>query len=151
MILRANCKINLGLRVVRKREDGYHELQTVMLPVRELYDTLSVERTDGTDVEFRQSGIVVDCPADKNLVVRAARLMQQRYALCGVRITLDKRVPFGAGLGGGSSDATAVIVAMNDIFALDLSVATLAALAAELGSDTPFFVYNAPQYCILPP
>ncbi len=147
MILRANCKINLGLRVVRKREDGYHELQTVMLPVRELYDTLSVERTDGTDVEFRQSGIVVDCPADKNLVVRAARLMQQRYALCGVRITLDKRVPFGAGLGGGSSDATAVIVAMNDIFALDLSVATLAALAAELGSDTPFFVYNAPQYC----
>lgn len=147
MIVRANCKINLGLRVVRKREDGYHELQTVMLPVRGLYDTLTIERADSSDVEFRQSGIVVDCPADKNLVVRAARLVQQRYGVGGVRIALDKCVPFGAGLGGGSADATAVIVALNDLFALRLSPATLATLAAELGSDTPFFVYNTPQYC----
>lgn len=80
-------------------------------------------------------------------MVRAARLMQQRYDVGGVRLTLDKRVPFGAGLGGGSSDATAVIVAMNDIFSLALSKEQLSAIAAELGSDTPFFVYNTPQYC----
>lgn len=147
MILKANCKINLGLRVVRKREDGYHELQTIMLPVKGLYDTISIEPCKGRDVEFTQEGIVVDCPAEKNLTVRAARLMQERYGVGGVRIALDKRVPFGAGLGGGSADATAVIVAMNELFGLALEPATLASLAAELGSDTPFFVYNTPQLC----
>lgn len=147
MTIRANCKINLGLFVTRKREDGYHELQTVMLPVRGLYDLVEVERMDGDGVCFEGCGIEVDCPADKNLCVRAARLMQERYGVGGIRIKLDKRVPFGAGLGGGSSDATAVVVAVNDIYNLDLDKPTLAALAAELGSDTPFFVYNTPQLC----
>lgn len=147
MVVKAHCKINIGLRVVRRREDGYHELQTIMYPVRELYDVISVEAIEGSDVEFEGRGIVVDCPVEKNLVVRAARLMQQRYSTRGVRITLDKRVPFGAGLGGGSADATAVISAMNDIFALGIDRPTLASLAAELGSDTPFFVYDTPQYC----
>lgn len=147
MIIKAYCKINIGLRIVRKREDGYHELQTVMYPVRDLYDVVGVEQCDGDDVMFVGQGIVVDCPAEKNLCVRAARLMQRRYGVGGVRITLDKRVPFGAGLGGGSSDATAVIVAINDIYNLGLDKETLAELAAELGSDTPFFVYDEPQYC----
>lgn len=147
MIVKANCKINLGLFVTRKREDGYHELQTVMLPVRELYDVVEVERIDGCDVQFEGSGIEVDCPADKNLCVRAARLMQERYCVGGVKVKLDKRVPFGAGLGGGSSDATAVIVALNEVYSLGLDKPTLASLAAELGSDTPFFVYNTPQLC----
>ena len=147
MVVKAHCKINIGLRVVRRREDGYHDLQTIMYPVRELYDVISVEAIEGSDVEFVGRGIVVDCPVEKNLVVRAARLMQQRYATRGVRITLDKRVPFGAGLGGGSADATAVISAMNDIFALGIDRPTLASLAAEIGSDTPFFVYDTPQYC----
>ena len=147
MIVKAHCKINIGLRVVRRREDGYHELQTIMYPVRELYDVISVEAIEGCDIEFEGRGIVVDCPVEKNLVVRAARLMQQRYSTRGVRITLDKRVPFGAGLGGGSADATAVICAMNELFALGIDRPTLASLAAELGSDTPFFVYDTPQYC----
>lgn len=147
MIIRANCKINLGLRVTRKREDGYHELETVMLPVLGLYDKVEVEAMDGEGVWLTCSGLVVDCPADKNIMVRAARLVQERYATGGVRLHLDKRVPFGAGLGGGSSDATAVIVAMNDIFDLGLNINELEALAAELGSDTPFFVRNIPQLC----
>ena len=146
MILQANCKINLGLNVLRKREDGYHELETVMLPVRDLYDVVEVERTE-TGVVFEGVGIVVDCPDDKNLCVRAARLMQERYDIGGVSIKLDKRVPFGAGLGGGSSDATAVIMAINEIYNLGLDSATLASLAAELGSDTPFFVYNRAMLC----
>ena len=147
MTIRANCKINLGLFVTRKREDGYHELQTVMLPVCGLYDVVEVERVEGEGVHFENCGIEVDCPMDKNLCVRAARLMQERYGVGGIRIKLDKRVPFGAGLGGGSSDATAVVVAVNEIYNLGLDKPTLAALAAELGSDTPFFVYNTPQLC----
>lgn len=147
MQLRANCKINLGLRVVRKREDGYHELETVMLPVRGLYDVVRVDRSDDDIVSLTTSGIVVDCQADKNIVVRAARLMQERYSVGGVRLHLDKRVPFGAGLGGGSSDATAVIMAINELYGLGLDNPTLTSLAAELGSDTAFFVYNRPQLC----
>ena len=147
MIIKANCKINLGLSVVRKREDGYHELQTIMLPVAGLYDVVGVERCEGNDISFTQQGIVVDCPPERNLMVRAARLMQQRYGVGGISLTLDKRVPFGAGLGGGSSDATATIVAINELYALGLDKPTLSTLAAELGSDTPFFVYNTPQLC----
>ena len=147
MVINANCKINLGLFVTRKRDDGYHELETVMLPVRELYDVVDVERMEGAGVAFEGRGIEVDCPAEKNLCVRAARLMQERYGVGGVSITLDKRVPFGAGLGGGSSDATAVIMAINELYELNLDKPTLASLAAELGSDTPFFVYNRAMLC----
>lgn len=146
MILKANCKINLGLNVLRKREDGYHELETVMLPVEKLYDVVEVEHIE-SGVVFEGVGIEVDCPDDKNLCVRAARLMQERYNIGGVSIKLDKRVPFGAGLGGGSSDATAVIMAINEIYNLGLDSPTLASLAAELGSDTPFFVYNRAMLC----
>ena len=145
MELKANCKINIGLDVLRRRADGFHELSTVMAPVRELYDVVTVERSEQMD--FIQQGIVVDCPMEKNLCIKATRLMQQRYGVGNVTITLDKRVPFGAGLGGGSSDATAVIVAMNDIFNLNLSEEELIDAAAALGSDTAFFVRNTPQIC----
>ena len=145
MELKANCKINIGLDVLRRRADGFHELSTVMAPVRELYDVVTVERSEQMD--FIQQGIVVDCPMEKNLCIKATRLMQQRYGVGNVTITLDNRVPFGAGLGGGSSDATAVIVAMNDIFNLNLSEEELIDAAAALGSDTAFFVRNTPQIC----
>ena len=145
MELRANCKINLGLDVLRRRADGFHELSTVMLPVRGLYDVVTVDRA--VQMCFDQRGIEVDCPMEKNLCVKAARLMQQRYGVGNVAITLDKRVPFGAGLGGGSSDATAVIVAINELFALNLSEDELIDAAAALGSDTAFFVRNTPQLC----
>lgn len=145
MILRANCKINIGLDVLRRREDGFHELSTVMFPVRELYDTVTVEQSE--NLTFTQTGIAVDCPVEKNLCVRAARLMQRCYGVGNVAIELDKRVPFGAGLGGGSSDATAVIVAMNEIFSLNLAEDELIARAAEIGSDTAFFVRNTAQLC----
>lgn len=147
MIIKAHCKINIGLNILRRREDGYHDIETIMVPVRQLYDTIEVTATSTPDIEFHQTGIVVDCPAEKNLCVRAARLMQERYDIGGVSITLDKVVPFGAGLGGGSADATAVIVAINEIYALGLPKERLAALAAELGSDTPFFVYDTAQIC----
>ncbi|MBQ2374621.1 MAG: 4-(cytidine 5'-diphospho)-2-C-methyl-D-erythritol kinase [Alistipes sp.] len=147
MKIKANCKINIGLDVLRKRDDGFHDLSTVMYPVRGLYDEIEVEPITAADNEFHSLGIVVDCPAEQNLCLKAARLIQQRYDVGRVRITLDKRVPFGAGLGGGSSDATAVLVAMNEIFSLSLDESELITLASQLGSDTAFFVRNTPQLC----
>ncbi len=146
MILRANCKINLGLDILRRREDGFHDLETVMLPVRELYDVVEVVRVEGSST-FEQRGLVVDCDAEDNLCMKALRLMQRLYGIGEVRITLDKRVPFGAGLGGGSSDATAVILALNEMFKLELSEDRLVEIAAMIGSDTAFFVRNTPQLC----
>ena len=146
MILRANCKINLGLDVLRRREDGFHDLETVMLPVSEMYDVVEVERVEG-DCVFEQSGLVVDCDAESNLCVKALRLMQRLYGIGSARIRLDKRVPFGAGLGGGSSDATAVILALNALYELNLSEDRLVEIAAMIGSDTAFFVRNTPQLC----
>ncbi len=146
MICRANCKINLGLNVLRRREDGFHDLETVMLPVSELYDIVEVERVEGVSY-FEQRGLMVDCDAENNLCMKALRLMQQLYGVGEVKILLDKRVPFGAGLGGGSSDATAVILALNELYELDLSEEQLIEVAAMIGSDTAFFVRNTPQLC----
>ncbi len=145
MRIEANCKINIGLDVLRRREDGFHEISTVMYPLRGLYDEVTVEPSEGSEVTFTSLGLVIDCPPEKNLCVRAAKLMQSLYNTSGVAITLHKIVPFGAGLGGGSSDATAVIMAMNEIFKLQLSDQTLIDIAAQLGSDTSFFVRNTPQ------
>ena len=147
MKIKANCKINLGLDVLRRREDGYHDLSTIMLPVEGLYDIVEIEKRADKEIAFHGIGLTVDCPAEDNICVKAAKLMQQRYGVAGVDITLDKRVPFGAGLGGGSADGTAVIMGINKIFSLGLSEEELIARAAELGSDTAFFVRNAPQLC----
>ena len=149
MILRANCKINIGLDVVRLRSDGYRDISTIMYPVRGLYDVLEVvaDPARGSGIELIQRGLTVDCPAEKNICAKAWRLMHERYGIGAVRITLDKRVPFGAGLGGGSADSTAVIVAVNEIFQLHLTENELIECAAALGSDTAFFVRNTPQLC----
>ena len=146
MILHANCKINLGLDILRRREDGFHDLETVMIPVLGLYDVVEVERVEGSST-FEQRGLVVDCDPESNLCMKALRLMQRLYGVGEAKITLDKRVPFGAGLGGGSSDATAVILALNELYELQLSEEELVAAAAMIGSDTAFFVRNTPQLC----
>ena len=147
MILQANCKINLGLDILRRRADGYHDLATVMFPVAELCDEVEVRRTEGRGAEFRAEGIAVDCAPEENICLKAFRLMQRSYGVDGVSIRLVKRVPFGAGLGGGSSDGTAVLRALDALFDLRLPEEELIARAAELGSDTAFFVRNTPQLC----
>jgi len=146
MILHANCKINLGLDILRRREDGFHDLETVMIPVPELYDVVEVTLAEEHST-FEQEGLVVDCDAESNLCMKALRLMQRLYGVGEVHIRLDKRVPFGAGLGGGSSDATAVILALNELYELGLSEERLVEVAAMIGSDTAFFVRNTPQLC----
>ena len=146
MIFRANCKINLGLDILRRREDGFHDLETVMIPVPEVFDVVEVNRTEGCSL-FEQEGLTVDCNAENNLCMKALRLMQRLYGVGGAHIRLEKRVPFGAGLGGGSSDATVVILALNEIYELGLSEERLVEVAAMIGSDTAFFVRNTPQLC----
>lgn len=143
---KAGCKINIGLDVLRRRADGYHDIETVMYPVHELCDEIEVERC-GCGVRFVQNGIAVDCDDEQNLCVRAYRLMQELFGIDGAEIRLDKRIPFGAGLGGGSSDATTTILLLNKLFGLALSEPQLMELATMLGSDTAFFVRNEPQLC----
>lgn len=148
MTIQACCKINIGLNIIRRRADGFHDISTIMYPLLELYDTVSVnKRPDTGEVSFTNTGLAIDCPAEKNLCVKAARLMQSHYDIGGVEISLNKVVPFGAGLGGGSSDATAVLVAINSLFNLNLDEQTLISHAASLGSDTAFFVRRSAQLC----
>ena len=146
MILYANCKLNLGLDILRRREDGFHDLETVMIPVPEVCDVVEVEKVEGVST-FEQKGLVVDCDVEQNLCMKALRLMQRLYGIGEARISLYKRVPFEAGLGGGSSDATAVILALNELYGLNLSEDRLIEVAAMIGSDTAFFVRNTPQLC----
>ena len=143
MILYPNCKINIGLRVISKRADGYHNLETIFYPIHGLYDVLMVSQSE--HFSFEQTGIAVDCPVEDNLIVKCYRRMQARYPQIGnISIRFEKRVPFGAGLGGGSSDAAHMAIALNEIFELGLTKEQLAAEVAPLGADCAFFIYNTP-------
>lgn len=143
MILYPNCKINIGLRVISKREDGYHNLETIFYPIHDLYDVLMVSQSE--HFSFEQTGIVVDCPMEDNLIIKCYRRMQAHYPQIGnVSIRFEKRIPFGAGLGGGSSDAAHMAIALNEIFELGLTREQLAAEVAPLGADCAFFIYNTP-------
>lgn len=142
------CKINIGLSVLRKRDDGYHEIRTLMYPVRGLCDSLEiVARPESDECRLTFSGIVVDCPAEKCSVWRAWRVMRDRYAIGGIEAHLHKAVPFGAGLGGGSADGGFTISMLNELYALGLSEAEMEDAAAAIGSDDPFFVRCSPRVC----
>lgn len=145
MKLSPNCKINIGLRVVRKREDGYHDLETIFYPVYGLHDELEVEIAD--EFAFLQDGIEVDCLPTDNLIYKVYQRMQEHFPQIGnVRIRFKKNIPFGAGLGGGSSDAAHMAIALNDLFQLGLTQKQLAEEVRPLGADCPFFIYNTPCY-----
>ena len=140
-----NCKINIGLRVVRKREDGYHDLETIFYPVYGLHDELEVEPAE--EFAFLQDGLVVDCLPTDNLIYKVYKRMQEHFPQIGnVKITFKKNIPFGAGLGGGSSDAAHMAIALNELFSLGLTQQQLAEEVRPLGADCPFFVYNTPCY-----
>lgn len=145
MKLFPNCKINIGLRVVRKREDGYHDLETIFYPVYGLHDELEVVKAE--EFAFRQDGLVVDCSLTDNLIYKVYQRMQTHFPQIGnVKITFKKNIPFGAGLGGGSSDAAHMAIALNEIFQLGLTKEQLAEEVRPLGADCPFFIYNTPCY-----
>jgi 4-diphosphocytidyl-2-C-methyl-D-erythritol kinase len=141
--LPAPAKLNIFLHVVGRREDGYHLLQSAMLPI-DLADSIDVEVL-GDDRIVRDGDIVGS--VEQDLCVRAAALLQ-RHSGCrlGARIDVRKRIPAGAGLGGGSSDAATTLLALNRLWRIDLGRAELAGLALRLGADVPFFIHGTPAF-----
>lgn len=146
MICFPNAKINLGLNIVSKRPDGYHNLETVFYPIA-IKDALEViVREEQQDDTFFEAGIKIDASPDNNLVMKALFLMRKHYSFPKVEVHLLKKIPFGAGLGGGSADASFMLKMLNDIFDLKISDEDLASLAVQLGADCPFFIYNHPVF-----
>lgn len=143
MIIFPNAKINIGLNVLRKRTDGFHDLETVFYPLQ-LCDMLEINHAE--TFQFKQTGIAIDGSPEQNLVVKAFRMLQNDFGLGEVNIHLHKQIPFGAGLGGGSSDAAHALIGINELFELGLNQTQLIDYAAKLGSDCPFFILNMPAF-----
>ncbi|MBI5371497.1 MAG: 4-(cytidine 5'-diphospho)-2-C-methyl-D-erythritol kinase [Sphingobacteriales bacterium] len=146
MIVYPNCKINLGLHILRKRADGYHDLETVFYPIG-LKDILEIipNHSDetGKEILFTQSGLEIGGDPENNLCVKACHLLKKDFPdLPPVRLHLHKIIPTGAGLGGGSADAAFTLRLLNDLFKLGIDTDTLIEYAAQLGSDCPFFILN---------
>lgn len=144
MVTFPNAKINLGLNIVERRPDGYHNIETVFYPIP-LTDILEIVPAQGSETTLTTYGNTVDCPIEKNLVMKAYRLLSERYDVPPVDMYLYKHIPDGAGLGGGSSDAAHVLTLLREMFQLDITDKELASLAAQLGADCAFFVYNRPM------
>ncbi len=147
MILYPNAKINLGLAVERRRPDGYHDIATIMLPV-DWCDILEIVPAGNLHTTLTTYGRTVDCPPEKNLVMKAYN------ALAGVtgglpptHFYLEKIIPDGAGMGGGSADASFALIGLNELYNLGLDNDALAQIAAAVGADCPFFIYNKPALC----
>lgn len=147
MILKAYPKINIGLDILRKRPDGFHDIDTLMVPIKAVCDTLCIEHNPAGGCSLHIEGLPVDCSADRNLVFKAWMLLKEEYGVGGVNMTLHKAIPFGAGLGGGSADAAAALKGISTLFDLGLDEPTLARQAARLGSDVPFFIRSEPTFC----
>lgn len=144
MVTFPNCKINLGLHVLRKRSDGFHDIETCMYPVfwEDVMEIIpSTEKTS-----FQITGQTNLSAGPDNLCLKAYQLLKDEYSLPDVQMHLHKILPFGAGLGGGSSDAAHTLITLNKIFNLNLSYDKLLKYSANLGSDCPFFIKNKPSF-----
>ncbi|MFC1724203.1 4-(cytidine 5'-diphospho)-2-C-methyl-D-erythritol kinase [candidate division KSB1 bacterium] len=139
--LLSNAKINLGLNVLNKRDDGFHNIETLYIPVT-LYDELTIEQNENIFLQTDNSDIPVD---ERNTVYKAAVLLKNRFKNnYGCSIFLKKHIPHGAGLGGGSSNAAFTLTGLNELWDLKLSLDELSDIALEIGSDVPFFLLNRP-------
>ena len=147
MITFPNAKINLGLNIVEKRTDGYHNIETVFYPIN-LQDALEVNRLENTTEPYRLhiKGTPLEGKDEDNLVIKAYLLLREEYNLPAVDIHLFKHIPTGAGLGGGSSDGAFMIKVLNEKFKLGLSLKEMEQYAARLGADCAFFIQNQPAF-----
>ena len=147
MITYPNAKINLGLNIVEKRPDGYHNLETVFYPIN-LQDALEVNLREGEDeFSLKVSGVSIEGKPEDNLVVKAYRLLKKDYPnMPAIDIHMYKHIPTGAGLGGGSADAAFMIKLLNEKFKLNLSIEKMEEYAAILGADCAFFIQNKPVF-----
>ena len=146
MVLFPPAKLNLGLHVLGKRPDGYHALESIFLPLAwtDILEVVVDPHVAAGDMKTTFTGLPIPGAADDNLVLKAHRILAKQHDLPGLLLHLRKNLPMGGGMGGGSSDGTYALLAINDVCELGLSRETLLAHAAELGSDCPFFVYSAP-------
>lgn len=144
MILFPNAKINLGLNITRHRADGYHDLESIFIPVG-WKDVLEIVPAKGLCTTLTTFGKPVNCPPEANLVMRAYKALDSIIPLPPVDIFLEKIIPDGAGLGGGSADAAFTLKALNEMFALGLDKPMLASIAGKIGADCAFFIYNRPM------
>lgn len=146
MIVFPNCKINLGLSILRKRNDGYHDLESVFYPLL-LCDVVEVVNAPSPahDIEFTATGLPVGGSQEENLCIRAYRLLKKDFPqLPALRMHLHKVIPMGAGLGGGSANGALTLKLLNEKFHLGLKTEHLLDYALRLGSDCPFFIINSP-------
>lgn len=149
MVSFPNCKINLGLRILKKRADGFHDLETAFYPIA-LQDALEIIRNPAPGaegVELKVTGLAIDGPPGNNICVKAWHLLKQDFSeLPPVILHLHKIIPSGAGLGGGSADGAFTLLALDKKFRLGLSQKALLSYALTLGSDCPFFILNKPCF-----
>lgn len=142
MIVFPNAKINLGLRILKKRPDGFHNISTCFVPIA-FRDALEILPSRDSRNHITQTGLQLNLPDDQNMCVRAWAILKEEYPeLPAVHIHLHKAIPFGAGLGGGSADGSFTLKAICDLFKLNPGPAKLAKMALQLGSDCPFFLLN---------
>lgn len=141
MVTFANAKINIGLQVLHRRDDGYHELETVFYPLK-IFDVLEV--VEASETRLIPSGVSIPGDGQDNLCLKAYHLLQREYDLPPVQIYLHKTIPIGAGLGGGSADAAFLLKLVNEKFNLGLSASELMRFALQLGADCSFFIHNKP-------
>lgn len=146
MIVFPNCKINLGLNIISKRDDGYHNLETIFYPLP-FYDVLEIITSDKKENDFFLTGIEIKDETKTNLCLKAYNLLKADFpGLPFIKIYLQKNIPVGAGLGGGSADGAFMLTLLNEKFNLDLSEEKLLQYALQLGSDCPFFIINKPCF-----
>jgi 4-diphosphocytidyl-2-C-methyl-D-erythritol kinase len=147
MITFPKAKINLGLRITAKRQDGYHDIETLFYPVN-LSDALEFVISSGKTScdELVVTGLKIDSRPENNIVLKTIRLLRKDFPIPFLKIHLHKAIPSGAGLGGGSSDASFAIKAINKYFGFGLNDQEMCTLALELGSDCPFFIDPAPSF-----
>ncbi len=147
MLVFPNCKINLGLNVINKRLDGFHNLKTVFYPIN-WFDALEVIEDDciKNGFNFSQSGLNINVPIENNLIYKSWQLINNKTKLPAIKVNLVKRIPLGAGLGGGSSNAAYFITLINSKFDLGLSSDEMCQLASQIGSDCAFFINNKPVF-----
>ncbi|EEK17522.1 4-(cytidine 5'-diphospho)-2-C-methyl-D-erythritol kinase [Porphyromonas uenonis] len=145
MILHPHAKINLGLRILHRRPDGYHDIESCMLPIG-WADQLAVEiATGAAEDSYEIAGLAGELPIERNLIYKAVQLLRAHHRdIPPLRLKLEKRIPSEAGLGGGSADAAYTLLAVNELCHLGLATAQLETLAGELGSDCPFFIQSRP-------
>lgn len=145
MIAFPNAKINLGLNIIEKRLDGFHNLETVFYPIN-LCDALEIIPTPDSVTVFKSTGLRIPGDSKNNLCIQAYELLKQKFELPNIKIQLHKAIPMGAGLGGGSSDAAQTLMLLNNLFQLKLSQNKLLNYAKKLGADCAFFILNRPVF-----